>query len=59
MDSFPTDQYLQEMERVAAVGFTVGLLLVCLFWAYGYFRRRTRKRPSGASRHLPTSGEES
>ena len=47
------------MERFAAVGFTVGLLVVCLFWAYGYFRRRTRKRPSGASRHLPTSGEES
>jgi hypothetical protein len=46
------------MERVAAVAFTVGLLLVCLFWAYGYFRRRT-KRPSGASRHLPTNGEES
>jgi len=46
------------MERVAVVGFTLGLLLVCLFWAYGYFRRRTR-RPSGASRHLPTSGEDS
>jgi uncharacterized membrane protein len=32
------------MERFLVVGFTVGLLLVCLFWAYGYFRRRTRKR---------------
>ena len=32
------------MERVAVVGFTLVLLLVCLFWAYGYFRRRTRKR---------------
>jgi hypothetical protein len=36
------------MERVLVVGFTVGLLLVCLFWAYGYFRRRT-KRPTGAT----------
>jgi hypothetical protein len=32
------------MERVAVVGFTLVLLLVCLIWAYGYFRRRTRKR---------------
>jgi hypothetical protein len=32
------------MERVAVVAFTLGLLLVCLFWAVGYFRRRTKKR---------------
>jgi hypothetical protein len=32
------------MERAAVVGFTVGLLLVCGFWIYGYFRRRSRKR---------------
>jgi uncharacterized membrane protein len=32
------------MERAAVVGFTLGLLLVCLFWAVGYFRRRTKKR---------------
>src|SRR4029077_15880060 len=56
MDSFPTHQYLQEMEKAAVVGFTLALLLICLFWAYGYFRRRTRRpsgAPSGASRHLP------
>jgi hypothetical protein len=32
------------MERVAVVGFAVLLLLVCLFWLYGYIRRRSRKR---------------
>jgi hypothetical protein len=32
------------MEQVAAVGFAVVLTAVCLFWAYGYFRRRARKR---------------
>jgi uncharacterized membrane protein len=32
------------MERIAVIGFTVGLLLICLFWVAGYFRRRTRKR---------------
>jgi hypothetical protein len=32
------------MERVAAVAFAVVLLVVCLFWTYGYFRRRSKKR---------------
>jgi len=32
------------MERVAAVGFAVVLSLVCLFWIYGYIRRRSKKR---------------
>jgi hypothetical protein len=32
------------MERVAVVGFTVGLLLICLFWVYGYIRRRSKNR---------------
>ncbi len=32
------------MERAAVVGFTVGLLLICLFWTYGYIRRRSKKR---------------
>jgi len=32
------------MERVAAVGFAILLALVCLFWTYGYIRRRSRKR---------------
>jgi len=32
------------MERVAVVAFALVLLLVCLFWTYGYFRRRSRKR---------------
>jgi len=26
------------------VAFGVGLLLLCLFWTYGYFRRRSKKR---------------
>lgn len=32
------------MERVAVVGFGVVLLLVCVFWTYGYIRRRSKKR---------------
>jgi len=32
------------MERFAAVGFALGLLLVCLFWIFGYIRRRSKKR---------------
>jgi hypothetical protein len=32
------------MDRVAAVGFAVLLLILCLFWTYGYIRRRSRKR---------------
>jgi hypothetical protein len=31
------------MERVAVVAFAVFLLLVCLFWIYGYYRRRSKK----------------
>jgi len=44
MESLATHQYLQEMLRMAAVGFAVLLLLVCLYWIYGYVRRRSRKR---------------
>jgi hypothetical protein len=32
------------MQQAAAVGFGVVLLGVCLFWTYGYFRRKTKKR---------------
>jgi hypothetical protein len=32
------------MEQDAAVAFGALLALVCLFWAYGYFRRRSKKR---------------
>jgi hypothetical protein len=32
------------MERAAVVGFAVVLLLVCLFWTYGYIRKRSKKR---------------
>jgi uncharacterized membrane protein len=32
------------MVRVAVVGFAVGLLLICLFWTYGYIRRRSKRR---------------
>jgi hypothetical protein len=31
------------MGRVAVVGFAVLLTLVCLYWIYGYLRRRSRK----------------
>jgi hypothetical protein len=26
------------------VGFSAGLLLICLLWIYGYIRRRSKKR---------------
>jgi hypothetical protein len=32
------------MERAAVVGFALVLLVVCLYWTYGYIRRRSRKR---------------
>jgi hypothetical protein len=32
------------MERAAVVGFGIVLLLVCVFWTYGYLRRRSKKR---------------
>jgi len=32
------------MQRAAVVTFAVVLLAVCLFWTYGYIRRRSRKR---------------
>jgi hypothetical protein len=32
------------MQQWAVVAFGGVLLLVCLFWMYGYFRRRSKKR---------------
>jgi hypothetical protein len=32
------------MQRAAVVGFAALLLLITLFWTYGYIRRRFRKR---------------
>jgi hypothetical protein len=32
------------MQREAVVVFGIALLLVCLYWTYGYFRRRSKKR---------------
>ena len=32
------------MVRYAAVGFAVLLSLVCVFWIYGYVRRRYKRR---------------
>jgi hypothetical protein len=32
------------MERFAAAGLAIALSLVCLFWIYGYVRRRSKKR---------------
>jgi hypothetical protein len=31
------------MQRTAVIVFGSALLLVCLFWTYGYIRRRSRK----------------
>jgi len=32
------------MSRYAAAAFAIFLLLVCLFWTYGYIRRRFKKK---------------
>jgi hypothetical protein len=32
------------MQHAAVIAFGVALLLVCLFWTYGYFRRKSRRR---------------
>jgi hypothetical protein len=32
------------MQQVAVVAFGLLLLAVCVFWTYGYFRRKSRKR---------------
>jgi hypothetical protein len=32
------------MQHAAAVGFAIFLSLVCLFWVYGYVRRRSKNR---------------
>jgi hypothetical protein len=32
------------MQRTEVVVFGVALLLVCVFWIYGYIRRRSKKR---------------
>ena len=44
MESFGIHHYLPQMERTAVVGFAVFLVLICLFWTYGYIRRRSKKR---------------
>jgi len=31
------------MQRMAVIVFGAVLLLICLFWIYGYIRRRSRK----------------
>jgi len=32
------------MQREAVIAFGILLLLVCLYWTYGYLRRRSKKR---------------
>jgi hypothetical protein len=32
------------MQHTAVIVFGCALLLICLYWTYGYIRRRTRKR---------------
>jgi hypothetical protein len=34
---------MESMQRTAVVVFAGALLLVCLYWIYGYYRRRSRK----------------
>lgn len=31
------------MQRAAVVAFGIALLLVCLFWTYGYIRKRSKR----------------
>ena len=31
------------MERAAVIGFAIVLLAICLFWTYGYIRKRAKK----------------
>jgi hypothetical protein len=31
------------MERTAVIAFAIFLLAVCLFWTYGYIRKRARR----------------
>jgi len=44
LSSCSRTSHTSAMERAAVVGFAVLLLLICLFWTYGYFRRRSKKR---------------
>jgi len=32
------------MQHVGVIAFSIFLSLVCLFWIYGYIRRRSKKR---------------
>jgi len=32
------------MQQIAVVTFGIVLVAICLFWTYGYFRRRSKKR---------------
>jgi hypothetical protein len=32
------------MQRAAVVAFAIVLLGVCLFWTYGYIRKRSKRR---------------
>jgi len=32
------------MQHVAVIAFSIFLSLVCLFWVYGYVRRRSKRR---------------
>jgi hypothetical protein len=32
------------MQHVAVIAFSIFLSLICLFWIYGYIRRRSKKR---------------
>jgi hypothetical protein len=34
-----------QMGQTAAVAGAAALTLICLFWVYGYFRRRMKNRP--------------
>jgi len=43
MESFISQAIFTAMERAAAVGLAVALAVLCLYWTYGYIRRRSKR----------------
>jgi hypothetical protein len=39
-----SDHYWAVDQRVAVIVFSSVLLAICLFWTYGYIRKRARER---------------
>jgi hypothetical protein len=32
------------MQHAAVIGFAIVLLVICLYWTYGYIRKRSKRR---------------